>query len=113
MQGAPDAGDPSFWDALGIPPEMRDGIVQSAGVTEIWPENLPAFDLFSSVLTQWRVGMAGPTGLDYAALPAVMDMLGCTNRRELFADLQVMESEALRCFSDGRQQHENRTHRAG
>lgn len=97
VTGAPDAGDDSFWAALGIPPEMRAGIVESAATTEIWPESAEPFGLFSQMLTQWRTGMSGPTGLDYAALPAIFDMndIAPARRRQAFDDLRVMESEAL------------------
>lgn len=100
MTGAPDAGDPAFWDALGIPPELRSGITESAGVTDVWPETAAAFDLFTAMQTQWRTGMGGPTGLDYAALPAVMDLrcIPAQERPELFDQLRVMEGEALAEF---------------
>jgi hypothetical protein len=102
ITGAPDAGDNDFWSALGIPPELRDGIVQSSAVTEIWPENLAPFEVFSAMQTQWRTGMAGPTGLDYAALPVVMDLqhIATKDRPDVFGALQVMESEALKTFSE-------------
>jgi len=80
---------------------MRAGIAASA-VTEIWPENLAAFEAFSSMLTQWRTGMAGPTGLDYAALPAVLDLLEApqASRRQVFEDIRAMEAAALAVFSE-------------
>lgn len=67
---------------------------------EVWAENVPAFDLFVAVRTQWRVGMAGPSGLDYAGVRACMDLLGTPEgeRPRLFADLQVMEAAALEHF---------------
>ena len=39
------------------------------------PENHKAWELFCACSTQWRVGMAGPTGLDYPAVESVMRML--------------------------------------
>ena len=47
--------------------------------------------------TQWRIGMSGATGLDYAALPAVMDLMDVAqaDRREMFDSLRVMERAAL------------------
>ena len=74
VAGAPDAGDTAFWDSMGIPPEMRDGITASAAVTPLWPEHQTALQIFGALQTQWRVGMAGATGLDYAALPTVMEL---------------------------------------
>ena len=47
--------------------------------------------------TQWRVGMSGATGLDYAALPVVMRLVGVSpaERAEVFAGVQTMEQAAL------------------
>lgn len=56
-------------------------------------------NLFDAVRTQWRVGMAGPTGLDYPAVLATLDRLfnklSEERRNEMFLDLQVMEREAM------------------
>lgn len=100
--GAPDAGDESFWNALGIPKDMREGIVQSAGVAEIWPCNEKSFELFVAMQTQWRVGMGGPTGLDYSAIPVVSEATGIKVTKSRFDDLRIMESEALKSFAEQR-----------
>jgi hypothetical protein len=113
LSGTPDAGDAQFWEALGIPPEMRDGIVASTTITPVWPENQVPFEVFMALMTQWRVGMSGPTGLDYAAVPVVMKFyqVAPADRRRVFDDLRVMESEALKVFADGRQQNQHHTNR--
>lgn len=63
----------------------------------VWPENWPAFTLFADMQTQWRISMGGPTGLDYPALFALMDLHGVApdDKRQLFADVQVLEASAL------------------
>jgi len=50
--------------------------------------------------TQWRIGMAGPTGLDYAALPMALRMIAAprTDWQQLMADVRVMESAALQAM---------------
>ncbi len=55
--------------------------------------------------TQWRIGMAGATGLDYAAMPVVMDMVGVgrKSRPEVFASVQIMEQEALATMAENRE----------
>lgn len=71
---------------------------QPPPVCDVWPENWPALTLFLAMETQWRVAPSGGyLGLDYAALPAVLDLLGIApdRRRALFGDLRVMESEVL------------------
>lgn len=47
--------------------------------------------------TQWRTGFAGATGLDYAALPAVLSMLGIAAdiHPDTFECLRHMETRAL------------------
>jgi hypothetical protein len=66
-------------------------------VVEVWPENVPVFELFQGVMTQWRHGFAGPTGLDYGAVLALMEIRQVPHdqRARLMTDLQVMELAAL------------------
>lgn len=69
---------------------------------EVWPENWDAVQVFASIQTQWRIGMAGPTGLDYAVLPAMFEMLEIDDRATCFYTVQVMEKEALEFFGKQR-----------
>lgn len=64
---------------------------------EVWPENWPIFTLFASLGTQWRVGMGGPVGLDYAALFPLLDRLTTdpAEWQEHFEDVREMEAAAL------------------
>ncbi len=68
---------------------------------EIWPENEESISLFSTLSTQWRVGMSGPTGLDYTAVFARMDRLKFDDEKyeRLFQDIRVIEGEALSIFN--------------
>lgn len=47
--------------------------------------------------TQWRTGMAGATGLDYVALPAVLRMTSVPRGEwpEVFESIRVLEDAAL------------------
>lgn len=65
---------------------------------EVWPENWPAFCLFMDMQTQWRMGMDMPTGLDYTALVALMDVHEVADRKAMLADVQVMEAAALKAI---------------
>ena len=90
-------------DLLGI--SMED--VEDTSSTDIWPENVNAFLVFDAMRTQWRVGMAGATGLDYAALPATIDFLGIEfgedlTRKQLFSQVRVMEYAALSLMAQQR-----------
>lgn len=64
---------------------------------EVWPDNWPSVELFTSVSTQWRMGPAGPVGLDYAIAFRLMDRLGLSERAWdwMFDDLRVLEDAAL------------------
>lgn len=72
---------------------------------ELWAINEPSFAVFESMTTQWRAGMSGPTGLDYSALPAVMDLIGLegAERSQAFRDVRVMEKEALAVMAEARE----------
>lgn len=63
----------------------------------IWDINYDSFNLFSNLDTQWRVGPAGRTGLDYNCIPIVGKMLGYKKKdiNAMFPDIRVMENEAL------------------
>lgn len=53
--------------------------------------------MFLSIRTQWRVGMAGATGLDYGVLFHKMDRMGLSPERyeELEEEVRIMENAAL------------------
>ncbi len=66
------------------------------------PENWDAFRVFSAASTQWRrAGMTGvPTGLEYAALPAICGALDVLLDEVLLARLSVMEGAALQAMME-------------
>lgn len=63
---------------------------------EIWPDCLDAYSIFDDMNTQWRIGMSGATGLDYSALPIVLNANSVKISKELLSDLRVMEVAALK-----------------
>jgi hypothetical protein len=68
----------------------------------IWPEHAQAVEVFASLLTQWRIGpMGGVVGLDYGAIPPVLEMLGIKRKKWplLFEQLRVMENEAVKTLN--------------
>lgn len=70
----------------------------------LWPCNVPTWNLWSRVQTQWRVGMAGATGLDYAGVWAVLhnSRLRPRQARLHFERIQSMERAALKVWDDKR-----------
>jgi hypothetical protein len=71
---------------------------------EVWPENLPAVNAFIAMGTQWRTGGMGATGLDYAALPAVLRLINIPRADwpEAMDGLRIMEAEALKIMGERR-----------
>lgn len=60
--------------------------------------------VFQSMTTQWRMGMGGPTGLDYNVLPEMWKRLEVPkkDRNRVFSDLQEMERSALSVIANQR-----------
>jgi hypothetical protein len=64
----------------------------------LWPDNVPTFNIWQRLQTQWRVGAGGATGLDYTACVAYMREVARVKKqdfRELFMQLQSMENATL------------------
>lgn len=68
---------------------------------EVWPDNWPAFVLFCDLQSQWRIGMGGPTGLDYNVLLTLLARMRLSDAEHdnLFDDVRVMERAALDAIS--------------
>lgn len=60
--------------------------------------------MWQAVQTQWRVGMAGATGLDYVAvLQLLRDAYPKRKKRlQIFRDICVCERTQLECWSEQR-----------
>lgn len=69
---------------------------------EILPDNLAAVNAFIAMTTQWRIGTAGATGLDYTALPIVfrLQQIPRNQHNDTFEAIRVMEAEALNVFGE-------------
>ena len=94
---------------------LEDEAKPDAGrVFWLWPEHEPVLQIWFAVQTQWRVGAAGATGLDYAGVDALLRLRRlCGGRRRtarLVADLQVMEHATLAEWSRQAQQRDRRRH---
>ena len=63
---------------------------------------MAAVNTFAAMGTQWRTGMGGATGLDYAALPAVLRLTGLPRAEwpDVFEGLRILEDEALKYFRE-------------
>ena len=83
---------------------------QPAGerVAYLWPDNVRAWSCWQGVQTQWRVGMGGATGLDYAGVRAFLDEqdLQRDERREVFAGIQACERATLEVWAEQREREQ-------
>ncbi len=74
-------------------------LAASDALFDLWPENLPALEIFRALKTQWRLvaGFGGVTyqGLRYAEARAEIRERRVKDRAGMLADLRVMERAAL------------------
>lgn len=86
------------------------GVAGPAERTEyLWPDNVDAWRAWQSIQTQWRHGMSGPTGLDYAGVRACLDELGFAGdeRRDAWAGIQACERTTLDVMAERREREGN------
>lgn len=69
---------------------------------ELWAENWPPVQLFVRYSTQWRVGMAGPVGLDYVPILHDLDRrkLSCDEFDDMMDCIRMLERAALDEMND-------------
>lgn len=75
----------------------------------LWPCNVALWGVWQHLQTQWRMGMGGATGLDYAGVRAWLDdsapeLPEGTTRRDVWAALQACERAALGAWAESKQQ---------
>lgn len=96
--------------AMGAPQDVIDEHLRRTEQQEhfeVLPDNWTALNVFLAMSTQWRSKMTGVTGgfisvrtgLDYAALEALMQMQGITNSATVFQQVQTMEYAALEAMN--------------
>ena len=83
------------FNTFGSPPAEFLAAAQESESFELWPENEAPLMLFMRMRTQWRMGPAGPVGLDYAGVRAALALMRERCAPERFDDLQAMEAAAL------------------
>ena len=78
-------------EAFGL---AREDVMDNS-VVEIWEENWVPFLIFKDLVRQWRIGMGGPTGLDYNTLYSTMTLMNVIKPLDMLDDIRLMESAAL------------------
>jgi hypothetical protein len=90
--------------AFGLVPDYSrvDAQAEPPGDCYLWPECSDVWQAWQAAQTQWRTGMAGRTGLDYAGVDVVLKVRGLKGRayRETWGLLQRMEAAALAAWSE-------------
>lgn len=56
---------------------------------------MDSWDIWCAMATQWRMGMNGATGLDYNALPFLMDTYKISDREATLNDVRIMEAHMM------------------
>ncbi len=73
----------------------------------LWPDNVQAWQCWQGVQTQWRVGMAGPTGLDYAGVRAYLEEVQPDDRRSAFVGICACERATLEVWAEQREREQS------
>ncbi|MCZ2498137.1 hypothetical protein GN316_15335 [Xylophilus sp. Kf1] len=83
--------------AFGLKP-----VAPAAKEFALWPENMPALQVFLRLRTQWVVGLSGATGLNHAAAPLALRLAEIPRAQwgAVMADVQVIELEMLRIWRE-------------
>lgn len=82
----------------------------------LWPDNLRAWQLWCAAQTQWRAGMGGRTGLDYAGVRALLDEEGLEpgdERRDIFTGIRACEAAVLEVWHEQAEREEDERRAAG
>lgn len=74
-------------------------------VLYLWPENADTWRHWCAVQTQWRVGMSGRTGLDYAGVCAYLTLheREPDAQRAHLAGIQAAELASLHVWAEQRE----------
>lgn len=78
-------------------PAGDDEPEKESAITWLWPCNVRAWHHWCQVQTQWRVGMGGATGLDYAGVLAYLQACepNAKKRRQFFDGIRAAEVATL------------------
>mgnify|MGYP000216858405 CR=1 FL=1 len=84
---------------------------EPAEVAYLWPCNVAAWAVWCDLQSQWRHGMAGPTGLDYAGVRAHLDEMGLApgqERSAIYAGIRAAERATLEARAELAEQEQAR-----
>lgn len=90
----------SDFDVFGIaPPPSKP---KPLATVKVWFDAQLALALFFQLQSQWRIGFAGRTGLDYTAVVAVLGLVTPqrAEQRTLLAEIAALEAGVLRADAE-------------
>ena len=69
---------------------------------EVWPEAVLPLQLYAGTVTQWNMGMGGPTGINDTVIDRAIRRAGIRGRHRRTAreGLRTMESETLKIINE-------------
>lgn len=76
---------------------------EDCNAPELWPENAEAGAVYLAASTQWRVGPAGITGMDYTAVNAIMQARGVNKPDACLDKIRTLERETLKIHHEKRE----------
>ncbi len=84
-----------------MPEKIREAKAIDQDFT-VWHDAEPSLALFLQLQSQWVVGMAGATGLNYGSIIPVVALYekNTIRQRELFEDIQALEHGCLQGWTD-------------
>lgn len=85
--------------AFGLPEQAVEKL-SKAEECNVWKCNWKTVMLANAMMTQWRISMSGPVGMDYAALPVVAKILGIRLTPTRLDGVRVIEAEILKAMSE-------------
>lgn len=86
--------------AFGAPQEVIDRLSVTDVEFEVHEDNWEVVQLFMRLQTQWRASDGFWLGLIYDSIVVLLELEDVPNRRETFADLQIMEFAALQVLNE-------------
>ena len=89
---------------------LAAGTAERDEVAYLWPCNVDAWHAWCDLQTQWRYGVGGATGLDYAGVRAYLDESGITGdeRSVVFSGIRAAERAVLDVWAEQRKQQQQK-----
>lgn len=85
---------------FGAPANVLEKIDKPPDHFEVFQENWDAVRVFVAASTQWVIGFAGATGLNYPSIDFLLKLYRVKKKQEVFEQIQVVEAAALKAIRE-------------